>query len=249
MSLSNKHAVVTGGGTGIGLAIANALHSKGAMVTIMGRNKDRLSEAAKNKPRMNIKVVDVTDPLSVKDAFSQTSGIEPISILVNNAGAALSSAFHKTSYEAWQQMINVNLNSVYLTINSALEEIMSANHGRIINIASTAGLEGYAYTSAYCAAKHGVIGLTKSLALELIGTDTTINSICPGFTNTDIVTKAIKNIMKKTGRSKEEALSGILSSAGQKRLVEPNEIALEVIRLCEPKNDIINGQSIVIDGT
>ncbi len=249
MSLSNKHAVVTGGGSGIGLAIANALYAEGAMVTIMGRNEDRLAEAAKNKPRMNIQVVDVTDQVSVKEAFSETSKVEAISILVNNAGAALSSPFHKTSYEAWQQMINVNLTSVYLTINSAFEDIKSANHGRIINIASTAGLEGYAYTSAYCAAKHGVIGLTKSLALELKGTDATINSICPGFANTDIVTVAIKNIMEKTGRTKEEALNGMLSSAGQKRLVEPNEIAEEVIRLCEPTNDIINGQSIVIDGT
>ena len=249
MSLSKKHAVVTGGGTGIGLAIANALYAEGAMVTIMGRNKDRLAEATKNKPRMNIQTVDVTDHLSVKEAFNEVSRIEAISILVNNAGAALSIPFQKTSYEAWQQMINVNLTSVYLTINSILEDIKSASHGRIINIASTAGLEGYAYTSAYCAAKHGVIGLTKSLALELSGTDTTINSICPGFTNTDIVTIAIKNIMKKTGRTKEEALSGMLSSAGQKRLVEPSEIAAEVIRLCEPVNDIINGQSIVIDGT
>lgn len=248
MTLENKHAVVTGGGTGIGLAITLALVEAGAKVTIMGRNKARLDEVADTNETINAVQVDVTDPKSVEDAFKKASGFAPISILVNNAGAALAAPFHKTSLEAWQNTLAVNLTSVYLTTSAAFEDLKNAGHGRIINIASTAGVEGCAYTSAYCASKHGVVGLTKSLALELTKTNTTSNAICPGFTRTDMVEQSILNVMEKTGRSREDALNDILISAGQKRLIEPEEIADEVLKLCLTKNNTINGQAIVIDG-
>lgn len=248
MSLINKHAVVTGGATGIGLAITRTLIKAGATVTIMGRNKDRLDDIAKENDQIKTVQVDLTDAASVSAAFAKASKTAPISILVNNAGAALSAPFHKTSLDAWQKTIAVNLTSVFLTTSTALAEINQARHGRIINIASIAGLEGAAYTSAYSASKHGVIGLTKSLAFELSKVNTTINAICPAFVNTDIVENAILNIMKMTGRSREEALQGILETAGQQRLIEPEDVAQEVINLCAPEADTINGTAIVMDG-
>jgi len=248
MSLKDNHAVVTGGATGIGLAITRALVAAGAIVTIMGRNKDRLDDIAKESDQIHAVQIDVTDDSSVTNAFSQASKIAPISILINNAGAAPSAPFHKTSLDDWQKTIAVNLTSVYLTINASLGEINRAAHGRIINIASIAGLEGAAYTSAYSASKHGVMGLTKSLACELNKVNTTINSICPAFVNTDIVEQAIINIMEKTGRNREEALQGILETAQQNRLIEPQEVANEVIKLCAPEADTINGAAIVMDG-
>tara|TARA_R110002073_G_scaffold56363_5_gene143639 strand:+ start:128 stop:877 length:750 start_codon:yes stop_codon:yes gene_type:complete len=248
MSLKDKHAVVTGGATGIGLAIARALVDAGAIVTIMGRNKERLDDIANKSERINSVQVDVTDANSVSDAFAKASMTAPIAILVNNAGAALSAPFHKTDLDAWQKTIAVNLTSVYLTTSAALAEINQASHGRIINIASIAGLEGAAYTSAYSASKHGVMGLTKSLACELSKVSTTVNSICPAFVNTDIVENAIINIMEMTGRSRQAALQGILETAGQNRLIEPEEVAQEVIKLCAPEADTINGTAIVMDG-
>ncbi|MBT5072511.1 MAG: SDR family oxidoreductase [Kordiimonadaceae bacterium] len=248
MTLKDKHAIVTGGGTGIGLAITHALVEAGATVTIMGRNKTRLDEVADTNDALSAIQVDVTDPKSVDTAFKQASEFSPISILVNNAGAALAAPFHKTSLTAWQNTIAVNLTSVYLTTSAAFNDLKNAAHGRIINIASIAGIEGCAYTTAYSASKHGVMGLTKSLALELTKTTTTANAICPGFTRTDMVEQSINNVMKQTGRSRDDALNDILVSVGQKRIIEPKEIAAEVLKLCDEKNDAINGQAIVIDG-
>ncbi len=248
MLLSEKHAVVTGGGSGIGLAIANALIREGALVTIMGRNLDRLSDVASKNDRISALKIDVTDAESVNAAFAQASKITPVDILVNNAGIAMSAPFHKTSPDDWNRTIAVNLTGTYFTIKAILDEINKSDHGRIINIASIAALQGAPYTSAYSASKHGVLGLTRSLALELDKVNTTINAICPAFVNTDIVEQAIINIMEKTGRSREEALEGILETAGQNRLIEPEEVAEEVIKLCTPEADNINGTAIVIDG-
>lgn len=248
MSLSGKHAVVTGGGTGIGLAITTALINAGAVVTMMGRNKERLDNVAKSHSNLYAVKCDVTNKSDVDKAFKEASKIAPITILVNNAGAATAAPFHKTDFKAWQYALAVNLTSVYLTIKAVYDDLKKTDHGRIINIASVAALEGAAYTAAYSAAKHGVMGLTKSVALELSKTTTTINSICPGYTNTDIVDQAIDNIVKKTGRSPNEALHDILSSADQIRLIEPREIADQVLMLCDENNSSINGKAIVIDG-
>ena len=248
MTLKGKHAVVTGGATGIGLAITMALCAAGASVTIMGRNKKRLDKIAASEENVSAIAMDVTNQTSVKNAFSAASKISPISILINNAGSAKTDPFHKISYEKWQKMLDVNLTGVFLTTQAALADIKAAKNGRIINIASTSGLKGHAYASAYSAAKHGVIGLTRSLSIELSKTEITVNAICPGFTNTDIVAQALENITAKTGRSREEALNDLLATDGQKRLVEPDEVADEVLKLCDPKNRSINGKAIVMNG-
>ena len=248
MSLVNNHAVVTGGATRIGLAITRALVDAGAIVTIMGRDKKRLDNIANKSNKIKAIQVDITDVDSVNKAFVKASLTAPITILINNAGKAFSAPFHKTSFDEWEKIIAVNLTGIYLTISAVLTEVNQAKHGRIINIASISGLEGAAYTSAYSASKHGVIGLMKSLACELSKVNTTINSICPAFVNTDIVEKAIINIMNITGRSRETALQSILDTTGQSKLIEPEEVALKVIKLCAPEADTINGTSIVMDG-
>lgn len=248
MSLSDTHAVVTGGGSGIGLAITRALVKEGALVTIMGRKLERLEEVASSDKNINAIQVDVTNADSVAEAFKKASKTKPISVLVNNAGAATAAPFHKTSLDMWQSTLDVNLTSVFLTSSAAFNDIANSNHGRFINIASIAGVEGCAYTTAYSASKHGVVGLTKSLALELTKTNVTANAICPGFTNTDMVEQSIDTIVQKTGRSRQDALKDILDAANQKRLVEPEEIANEVIKLCATASDAINGETIIIDG-
>jgi len=248
MNLTNQHAVVTGGATGIGLAVSRMLREAGARVTIMGRNKDRLDHAVAGHQMMSAIAVNISEPESVANAFEKASAIAPISILVNNAGSVATAAFAKMTFEQWQGMVSINLNGTFLTIKAALDDIKKADNGRIINIASTSGLKGYAYTSAYGAAKHGVIGLTKCLALELANTNVTINSICPGFTNTAIVDNAIKAIAQKTDLSEEQALAELKSHNPQNRLIEPDEIAEAVINLCRPESRSITGQSIVIAG-
>ena len=248
MNLTEHHAVVTGGATGIGLAISMALVRSGAQVTIMGRNMQRLQEVAALNELIQPIQVDVTDQQSVQLAFNQASESNPISILINNAGAADTAAFHKTTFEHWHKMLDVNLTGVFLTTQAALTDIKNADNGRIINIASTSGLKGYAYTSAYTAAKHGVIGLTRSLALELTNTNVTVNAICPGFTNTAIVKDAVKNIVDKTNRNEAEALQQLVANNPHNRLIEPDEIADTILWLCNPKSRSVTGQSIVIAG-
>jgi len=248
MDLTNHHAIVTGGATGIGLAVTQALCNEGARVTVMGRNKQRLDELAATNDLIGAIEVDITDPQSVEQAFKAASAVQPISILINNAGAADTAAFHKMTFEHWQRMLSINLTGTFLTTQAALSDIKAANYGRIINIASTSGLKGYAYTSAYSAAKHGVIGLTRSLSLELSNTMVTVNAICPGFTNTAIVADAIENITTKTQRNEAQALEDLVSHNPQKRLIEVDEIAETVLWLCNPKSGSVTGQSIVIAG-
>jgi 3-hydroxybutyrate dehydrogenase len=245
MSLSGKHAVVTGGGSGIGLAVTLALYEVGATVTIMGRNLARLEEAAMGKDEINKITVDITDEGSVLEAFKKADNIAPIDILVNNAATADTIPFHKTDLDRWKKMIDLNLTGTFLTTNAVIGNMRNRNFGRIINIASTAGLKGYGNMAGYTAAKHGVLGLTRAVALELMNTDVTINALCPGFTNTDLVKRGLKNIMAKTGKTEQEALQGMLSVDGQQRLIEPEEIAEKVIWLCH--NDE-NGRAILISG-
>ena len=249
-SLGGKHAVVTGGGRGIGAAIARALANHGASISLLGRDQQRLEETARTIGHTTqCVVVDVSDEASVKAAFDQIRArFQRIDVLVNNAGQAGSAPFGKTTLDLWQKMMSVNLTGTFLCAREVLPAMMAQRHGRIVNIASTAGLIGYAYVSAYVAAKHGVVGLTRSLALEAAKSGVTINALCPGFTETDIVRDAIANIMQKTGKSEEEARAALVSTNPQGRLVRPQEVANAVLWLCAPGSEAINGQAIPIAG-
>ena len=243
--LSDSHAVVTGGSGGIGLAIAKALVAGGARVTIASRNIDRINEVANSVDGIGGVALDVTDPASVKAAFDS---VGPVDILVNNSGIALATPFETTSLEQMSSIMAVNLTGVFSCMQAVLPAMRKRNSGRIVNIASTAGLRGYSYASVYSASKHAVIGLTRSLALELARTGITANCVCPGFTDTEIVATAIANIAKVTGRSEAEVLAELVSHNPQKRLVTAEEVADTVLWLCGENSCSINGQAIAVAG-
>lgn len=248
-NLAGKHAVVTGGGRGIGAAIADSLNRAGAKITIMGRSMDILQDKAETlKDGLAIQC-DVTDEKSVTAAFAAARKAHgPVDILVNNAGAARSLPFSKTDRAHLQAMLDVNLIGPYLCIQAVLQEMIDKKAGRIINIASTAALKGYSYVTAYSAAKHGVLGLTRSLALEMAPRGVTVNAVCPGFTDTDIARDAISNIVAKTGRTEEEAIRELVIHNPQNRLIEPDEVAAAVLWLCDGKSSSITGQAIAVAG-
>lgn len=245
-----RHALVTGGGSGIGAAIAVALVEAGMRVTIMGRRLDVLQALAVQHPgKMQAVVADVAHAEAVAQAFAQAkTAFGPVRILVNNAGQAHSAPFIKTDAALWQQMLSVNLTGTFNCTQAALPDMLTAKWGRIINVASTAGLAGYAYVAAYCAAKHGVIGLTRALALEVAKKGITVNAVCPGYTETDILRESIANVVAKTGRTEEEARAEFASGNPQGRIVQPEEVADTVRWLCGVGAASVTGQSIAVCG-
>jgi len=246
----NRHAVVTGAGTGIGAAIAAQLAQAGCRVTLMGRRLEPLQVHAQALGTEAYPVsADVADENSVHSAMAVAREQHgAIDILVNCAGQAPTAPFHKLTSEAWQSVLAVNLNGVFNCTQATLADMRSQGWGRIINIASTASLKGYPYVSAYCAAKHGVLGLTRALALELATSGVTVNAICPGFADTDIIRNAVNDIVTKTGRSTEQALAHFTAANPQGKLVQPSEIAASVLWLCSDAGQAVNGQAIAIDG-
>ncbi len=249
-ALAGRHAVVTGGARGIGLAIARGLVAHGASVTLLARRADALrTAAAELGGAASVEAADVTDAGAVHAAFERIAHTRGrIAILVNNAGQAQSAPLQRTDAALWQRMIDVNLNGTYHCIHAALPGMLEAASGRIVNVASTAGQVGYPYVAAYCAAKHGVIGLTRALALELARKGITVNAVCPGYTDTEMVHETIDNIRAKTGRSAEEALAALVAHNPQRRLVRPEEVANAVLWLCLPGSDSVTGQSISVAG-
>lgn len=250
--LQGRHAVVTGGGRGIGAAIARALAGQGARITLMGRTLATLEQEAvllRALTEVHCETVDVASPASVAAAFvGATKALGPAAILVNNAGQAASAPFARTDLVLWEHMLAVNLTGTYLGIRAVLPGMLDLGWGRIVNIASTASLRGYAYVSAYCAAKHAVLGLTRSLALELARRPITINAVCPGYTETDIVRDTLANIQAKTGRSAAEAEAELVKHNPQGRLVQPEEVADAVLWLCQPGSAAVTGQAISVSG-
>jgi NAD(P)-dependent dehydrogenase (short-subunit alcohol dehydrogenase family) len=248
-ALEGRHAVVTGGGRGIGAAIASALADAGARITLMGRSEAALQEKASALPAAQAIRCDVTEEAGVAAAFAEaTRAFGPVSILVNNAGAAASAPFVRISLELFRGMLEVNLIGTFLCSRAALPDMLEVGFGRIVNVASVAGLKGAAYASAYCAAKHGVIGLTRALALETVTKGITVNAVCPSYTETDMARAAIANIVEKTGRSAEQAEAELVGKNPQGRLIRPEEVAATVLWLCAPGTEAITGQAIAVAG-
>lgn len=248
-SLRGRHALVTGGGSGIGAAIARALLEAGAAVTVAGRREAPLEAIAAASDHAAVAIADVTAEAEVARMFATAEAAQgPLDIVVANAGAVESAPLAKTSLAAWERLLAVNLTGSFLTARAAVPRLSGRGWGRLIFIASTAGLKGYPYVAAYSAAKHGVVGLARALALELARTAVTVNAVCPGFTETPLLAQSIEAITVKTGRAPEEARHALLAANPQGRFVTPEEVAATVLWLASEGASAVTGQAVAVCG-
>ena len=249
MALAGKHAFVTGGGRGIGRAVAAALARAGAAVTVIGRTEAPLREAVAAGEAAGCGVADVTDVVEVKRQITAAEAARgPIAILINNAGSVESGPFIKADPSVFRAMWNVHLMGAVYATQAVLPGMMECGFGRIVNVASTAGLKGYAYVSAYCAAKHALVGLTRALAAETAARGVTVNAVCPGYTDTDLVRDSIKSVAAKTGRPQADVLAEYQKDAPIGRLIRPEEVAAAVVYLCSPEAAAVTGTTLAIAG-
>jgi NAD(P)-dependent dehydrogenase (short-subunit alcohol dehydrogenase family) len=255
MQLKEKVALITGGGRGIGRAIALSFAREGAHVIVAARSTDQVEAVAREidsqtKSKALALTCDVSDPASVGQMFSdarQYFGVDA-NILVNNAGVAESATIAQTTDEMWQRHLAINLSGTFYCTRAALPSMVKAGWGRVVNIVSIAGKTGAPYITAYSASKHGVLGLTRCAAVEVAASGVTVNAVCPGYVETDMVAQGIERIMKRTGRSAEEALATLKKMSPQNRLVTPEEVASLVLLIASEEGRGINGQAINIDG-
>lgn len=251
-ALANRHALITGGGTGIGAAIARALGAAGASLTLAGRRKAPLDDTARTLAKAAAVIADVTreeDCAAMIAAAHAAHG--PVDIVIANAGAAESAPAGKTDRALWQRMIDTNLTGAFLTARAALSDLTRKPAGegrRLVFIASTAGLKGYPYVSAYCAAKHGVVGLARALAAELAASGVTVNAVCPGYTDTPMLAASVAAITAKTGRAADDARAQLARDNAHGRLITPEEVSQAVLSLCLPASGSITGEAVAISG-
>ena len=249
LTLAGKHALVTGGGTGIGAAIALALAECGAAVTICGRRDAELKKSAARHKNIHPQTADVTDGESLRQLYRDAQAARgSFGIVVANAGTAESAPAEKVSRALWDHTVAVNLTGAFLSVQPALAAMRERKWGRIVFIASTAGLKGYAYVAPYVAAKHGVIGLARALAIETAKAGITVNAVCPGYVETPMLERAVDRIAAATKRSESEARGALAANNPQARFIKPEEVAAAVVWLCAGDSAAITGQAISISG-
>lgn len=247
--LKQQHALVTGAATGIGAAVARKLYEQGAMLTLVGRRRDRLDALRSELRDAFVSPADVTSRSDVDSCFAEARRANgPITILVNNAGAAESAPFAKVTEASWRRSMALNLDALLHCTQAALPDLLAAPAGRLVTIASTAGLRGYSYVVPYAAAKHGAVGFTRAMATEFARTNLTANAVCPGFTDTPLIEDAVANICSKTGCSPDEARAELVKLNPQGRLIKPEEVANAVLWLCLPESGSVTGQAIAVAG-